>query len=333
MDGLKSGEVRKFVAEIIPTSAGEYSSRAQAAFQDDEPTRSSLVTTRVVAPQPAVSIDAPSAQQVGERITYTVRVTNTSPVVAPDARLLLQYPANLRFLEVGSVQPTSQSVASSQNSGTQAQQAQNSQRESWRQDRQNFNIEQGSWPLGDLQPGESVQVQLTVRAPERYEEVPVRAIAQFWCGDAQDQATTSVAYARTRIVSLPALAVAVVDEQDPVRVGDEVAYEVILMNEGNDADQNVQASVQLPDELTFVRASGDSDVSSEGQRVAFEPIDEIQPGETYRWTVIARPTSAGSVQVTASVSSENLSSPTKVSEPTTLFSQSARRQGQGGSTR
>jgi uncharacterized repeat protein (TIGR01451 family) len=125
----------------------------------------------------------------------------------------------------------------------------------------------------------------------------------------------------------------VVDEEDPVRLGDEITYRVILTNEGNDADQNVQTTVELPDALEFVRASGDTTTESEGQRVAFEPIDQIQPGETYRWTVVARPTSGGSAHVTASVSSENLSSPAKVSEPTTLFSQSARRQSQSSSTR
>jgi uncharacterized repeat protein (TIGR01451 family) len=333
VDGLEAGEVRKFVAEITPTSAGEYSSRAQASFEDDQPTRSSLVTTRVVSPTPAVSIDAPSAEQVGSRIAYTVRVTNNGEVAAPDAKLLLQYPADLRFVEVGDVEPASQSVAAT-DSSSQERQARQNQGNQWRSDRQRFDIEQGGWPLGDLQPGETVQIRLAVTAPQQHDEIPLRAIAQFWCGeDRQDQATTAVAYARTRIVSLPALAVAVVDEEDPVRLGDEITYRVILTNEGNDADQNVQTTVELPDALEFVRASGDTTTESEGQRVAFEPIDQIQPGETYRWTVVARPTSGGSAHVTASVSSENLSSPAKVSEPTTLFSQSARRQSQSSSTR
>jgi uncharacterized repeat protein (TIGR01451 family) len=334
VDGLESGEVRKFVAEITPVAEGEFSSRARANFEDDEPTRSSLVTTRVVSPKPAVSIEAPSAEQIGSRINYTVRVTNEGEVVAPDARLLLQYPADLRFVEVGNVESASQSAASSASSGSQGQQARAAQQQRWRDTRQEFDIEQGSWPLGDLQPGETVRIRLAVTAPRQHDEVPLRAIAQFWCGqDRQDQATTAVAHARTRIVALPALAIAVVDKQDPVRVGEEVSYEVILTNEGNDADQNVQTTVELPNALEFVRASGDTNVQSEGRQVSFEPIERIEPGETYRWNIVARPTSGGSTHVTASVSSDNLSTPAKVSEPTTLFSQSARRQAQESTTR
>jgi uncharacterized repeat protein (TIGR01451 family) len=132
-----------------------------------------------------------------------------------------------------------------------------------------------------------------------------------------------VAYARTRIVSLPALALAIVDRQDPVPVGQQVTYQVILENEGTSADQDVRVQIQLPESLELVSATGDANVQIDGRSATTGPIGQLPPGEVYRWNIVARPVDEGNALVRAQVTSANLRQPARVTEPTTLFSTSA----------
>jgi uncharacterized repeat protein (TIGR01451 family) len=328
VDGLAPEEVRKFVAEIVPQYEGNYESRAHARFERDKPIRSNVTTTQVMAAKAAVSIEALGSVESGGRINYTVRVGNTGEVAAPDVWLILQYPQDLRFDWMDDVVATSQSVKADQ-----SQQSRQRQQSQWRSDRQDLEIEQGQWPLGDLEPGETVELRFSARPDADMENVPLRAVARFGCTDARDAAVdTSVAYANTRIVSLPALALAIMDAEDPVRVGSEITYRIALKNEGDDQDSNVRVTAELPEGLEFVNARGDTAASQQGRSVAFDAIPTLPPGETRRWTLVARPKQGGTTRVTAKVTSDMLQQPASISEPTTLFARSSQQAEQSNQT-
>ena len=60
------------------------------------------------------------------------------------------------------------------------------------------------------------------------------------------------------------------------------AYELRVKNQGTAASINVRLTANLPEQLEFVSADGDSRVVNEGQQLQFAPIPELPPGDAAR---------------------------------------------------
>ncbi len=118
-DGLKAGEVRKFVAKLHATKTGKFSSRATVRAGEDLQAQSNNVTTRVQKPELAVAIDGPSAQQVDALANYTIRVTNRGEIAAPNTQLTLYFPRSADFVRATQPRQSSRQV-SQDSSGSQA---------------------------------------------------------------------------------------------------------------------------------------------------------------------------------------------------------------------
>lgn len=152
--------------------------------------------------------------------------------------------------------------------------------------------------------------------------------AIFRCTDRDAQATecardleeaTARANLQTQLLVVPALRLLVVDEKDPVKVGDTTTYLITVLNQGTGPDQNVTIKAKLPDQEEFVKASGTTKAKSEGQTVTFEPVKELQPGEKAEWTLQVKAKQEGDVRTRVELSSDYLSSPVPDVEPTRLI--------------
>lgn len=219
-------------------------------------------------------------------------------------------------------QPTQAMPQEGQQNQDQQNQGQQSQGE---QDQaQTFDpSETRSWNLGTLEPGQTMEVGFTIRG-QREGILQFRAVADYACGlEDQKEDTLARDMAQTRLIALPALAVAVVDNRDPVPVDGEVQYTVVVANEGEANDSDLRISVKLPEELKFVSASGATDVKSEGQTLQFQPVDTIRPGQKLRWDVTAKAQQAGDINLQVEMQSQHLARTTTTEEPTVLFSDGA----------
>jgi uncharacterized repeat protein (TIGR01451 family) len=210
----------------------------------------------------------------------------------------------------------------SQQSGGQSQQGQQApQAASLESER--FNAKRRNWNLGTIEPGEVRKVTVTFRTDQQG-EVPLRAIAETQCATAaqlEKGLARATAQTQANIIALPALMVAIVDQEDVVPVGQEVIYEITVKNQGRAADQNVEVTVNLPDELTFASVDGPTDAQSEGQTVSFQPIDQLDPGQTAKWTLRATAEDGGEVQTKLELNSQSLDEAVQSEEPTRLVSQ------------
>ncbi|MCG8586152.1 MAG: DUF11 domain-containing protein [Pirellulales bacterium] len=120
------------------------------------------------------------------------------------------------------------------------------------------------------------------------------------------------------------LSLSLADRSDPVVVGTEMTYEIVVKNEEMRPDTNVMLTVTFPEGLTPVPAmtGGPSRPTIDGQTVRFEPVREVRPGErlpVYR--VRVRVDKAGTHLVKAELKSDSLTRPINKAEDTTAYAE------------
>ena len=120
------------------------------------------------------------------------------------------------------------------------------------------------------------------------------------------------------------LTVSVQDLHDPITVGKGLTYEIRVTNPGIASDGQVLAVVTVPPELSVDRIGttgpGRTGFQVQGQTIRFEPVPEIQPGETlnYRVRVTAdRPSRQVILKVQAT--SREMLSPVESEEDTEIL--------------
>lgn len=330
VDGLKAGDTRSFVARVVADEPGDYRSRAEAVAGENLQARSADVATKVIASDLAVQIQGPTQSYVNRNLTYTAFVHNAGQAPARDAKLAIQLPQQgLRLIDVGSVrqsdrqfqsvgqgqprsaEPLSAETAAQRNAATQKDQSPN------QQDSPELAAAR-TIEVGDLAPGETRQIGFVVRAtaPDAF---PVQAVATSACGKDQENRSQAIAQTQVEILSLAALAIGVADEQDPVPVGKQVTYLIAVENEGTAADQNVQVTAKLPQNLEFVEGNGQSEVTNEGGALTFAPVETLEPGAKAEWRVVVTAKQPGNVRFDIDVTSDKSADSVTAAEPTTLF--------------
>jgi len=166
--------------------------------------------------------------------------------------------------------------------------------------------------IGCLMPGQSRTFDATYVA-DKPGEIAVNAQASAYCVD------TVKANVKTTYKGISAILIETVDKVDPVPVGDETTYEIYVKNQGSAPDLNIDLTGTLPKGLTFVSATGDSDVQNDGQNLTFGTVDELAPGDVVSWNVTVKAESADKVQFKLQLKSDANPEPIREEEPTTLY--------------
>jgi uncharacterized repeat protein (TIGR01451 family) len=176
-----------------------------------------------------------------------------------------------------------------------------------------------SWQIGDLQPGESKSTTLYI-STRQTGDVRGRITATARCVEARsDEFTTS-------FTGIPALLMEVVDDNDPVPVGQETVYTIRITNQGSGEATNVRITTVLPPELEFIEVRGGANVRepAAGQpggakRLEFAPLARLAPKASAEWKVRVRAVGAGDVRFGASMTADQLNSPVEETESTNLY--------------
>ncbi len=330
IDTLEPDETRKFVAAIHAEKPGEYASRAIVSEEDGQKTRSRSVKTEIRQAELSVAIDGPGTEYYGRPLGYTVRVTNNGNAPAANAELALHLPQSAAVVSAGDVRDSQQAVEQSRENGsaeaipTLARQGNSQPRDEQAEQRtaDREGAEESAtrdWDLGTLAPGETKEVRVTLRGREAG-DIEAKAVAHYVCARGDDQAkVTTVAATTTEIISLPALMVAVVDEADPVEVDGTVTYAILVENQGTAADRNVKIEVELPDQLEFEKATGETEAKADGNKLQFEAIDELAAGERVQWKVRAKALEKGDIRFRVALTSDSQEQRSVSEEPTRLF--------------
>ena len=114
----------------------------------------------------------------------------------------------------------------------------------------------------------------------------------------------------------PALNVCIVDTEDPICIGETTTYNITVVNQGSEADNNVVVTLTFPDELEPLRASGDSQGQVSGQTVKFAAYPNLGARQTLKYRVDAKAKKSGDARVKLEVSSDSIKTPIVQQEST-----------------
>jgi hypothetical protein len=200
-----------------------------------------------------VEASGPEMEFAGGAGSYGVRVANKGNATARNVQVLVRMPQGARYLQgVGNVR--------SEGSGL-------------------------VWQLGDLAP-----------ATERMLGFDCELVAD---GELQFQATVRGDGAlevsdelTTRVEAVADLKLSVNDPKGPIPVGQEVVYEIHVVNRGSKAATQVNVIAQFSEGIEPVATDGMPGEVQAGQ-VIFQPIAQINPKETVKLTVKAKAQSDG----------------------------------------
>lgn len=175
--------------------------------------------------------------------------------------------------------------------------------------------EGGAVALGRIDPGQTREFTLLMEAAKPT-DATITVAAKAYCVEAvQKQAKVS-------LIGIPAVLIEVVDQVDPVPVGEYTVYEIEVLNQGTAADTNIQVTATLPQGMQFVEGRGDSKVTAEGQTITFTPVKELAPGDIAAWTVRVKATQPAKARLKVELTSEATDQPIIEQEPTTLYGDS-----------
>lgn len=163
--------------------------------------------------------------------------------------------------------------------------------------------------IGRLEAGKATAVSVAVRQTGQ-ETVQLSARASSYCAE------DVMASATTTIRTVPALRLEVIDQTDPVKVGETTVYAVSVKNQGNAAAKNVTLTATLPPQLQFVEGSGTSAVNAQGNQVQFDPLATLNPGDVAAWYVTAKGATAGDARLQLEMNGDYLDKPVIEQEPT-----------------
>lgn len=172
-----------------------------------------------------------------------------------------------------------------------------------------INGNQAVWRVREMKPGEKLtfNITLTTCTPGCF----TNNVTVTNC-----QNCNACAEFTTRWRGRPALNVCINDSEDPICIGEHTTYTISVVNQGSEADSNVNVVVRFPNEITPVGVVGDSQGTISGQTVTFAPYANLRPRQTITFRIDAEAKSSGDARVMTEVSSDAIKSPIMQQEST-----------------
>lgn len=168
-----------------------------------------------------------------------------------------------------------------------------------------------TWNLGNINPGESKSVSLTGKANE-IKTVPNLATATAYCAEAKASISTVVK-------GIPALLLEVEDLEDPIEVGAQVNYAIVVTNQGSANATNIVIKCTLPAEEDYVAAKGPTKEEATAKSVVFAPVPSLAPKEKTTFRVTVKGVAPNDVRFAVEMTSDQLTSPVNETESTHIY--------------
>ncbi len=205
-------------------------------------------TTVVKQPQLQVTKAGPDIRYIGRPADYQITVRNSGDSSATNTVLTDPIPAGTQFVSAS--------------------------------DGGSFSGGRVTWNLGTLEPGGTRTVSLQLKAVTAGS---AKNVATATANCAEGQAQTEM-----KITGIPAVLLEVVDEADPIEVGQNETYTIVVTNQGSAEDTNIKIVCEIPPQMEFVSAGGATPGNSSGRTVTFDALPRLGPKERATWKVVAK---------------------------------------------
>lgn len=278
---LAAGECADFTVNARADATGTYS--VDGAAQADGNLSASAGAQQTVVRQPVleINVECPGRILAGRgvpEVPITITVSNTGDAASPNT--VVEAPV-----------PTGAIFGRASDGGTSA----------------GGTIR---WNLGTLAAGATRSVSFVVQPDARGD---VNASARV-VGDCANAATDNCA---VEVLGVPAVLLEVIDLDDPILVGENVTYQIVVTNQGSAPDRNISIVCNLEAAAEFVTASGQYEVN--GQTVTFAPVGVLNTKERVVFELTVKAVAAGDIRFGVTMNTEELERPVQETESTNFY--------------
>jgi uncharacterized repeat protein (TIGR01451 family) len=165
-----------------------------------------------------------------------------------------------------------------------------------------------TWLVSELAPGQTKMFKavLTSRvAGTHRNEVAASAMG-----------LRDVAQASTLWKGLAALLIEVIDDNDPVQVGDTTTYTIRVTNQGTADETNIGLVMKLTEQVKGISAEG---LTVSPQEMSISTIPKLAPKESATYKITVQGVKAGDARLKVSLTSDGLTSPVTEEESTRVY--------------
>ncbi len=284
---LNPGETRQIRLALAAIKGGEHTVQVIAEAKQSTGAEAYLrkvtqSSVRVISPSVKVAMNGPGLRYKGRNATYQIEVTNDGTAVSNNVRVMHKLPAGFEFI-------------SAENGG--------------KYDASGRSI---GWFVGQLGAGQTATVTVTLKAAALGEQ-------EHLVSALTDQGTRAQSKFRTKVDGVAALVLEVSDQYDPVEVGADTWYEVVIRNEGTKAAANVMLACQLPAGVLLTSTDGPTSASKAADVVRFQPLATLAPGKTVTFRVGVKGQKDGYQRIRAQLVSDSIPEPLTVEELTRFY--------------
>lgn len=277
---LAPGESKSFSVMAMAEKTGKYASKAMATADGDMKAASAETATAVKQPVLAIEKSGRDMVYLTRNVTYDIKVSNTGDAAAANTVVQDMIPQGAKFV-----------------SATMGGQVQ---------------TDKVVWNLGSLAPEASKSMSVTY-APSGIGKVGGKAMAMAECAKAVDAA------AMTDVKGIAAVLLEVVDLSDPIEVGGNETYQIIVTNQGSATATNINVMANLEDTMEFVSGSGASNAAISGEEVKFATLKSLAPKAKATWNLVVKAVKEGDVRIEVEMDCDQIERPVRETESTHFY--------------
>ena len=168
------------------------------------------------------------------------------------------------------------------------------------------------WDVGSLPADSTKELCATVISPQPN---TVRFVATAK-GDCAAQVSTTC---ETVVAGIPAILLEVIDLDDPIEVGSNVVYEIVVTNQGSAPGTGIRVECELENEQQFVSGTGATSVSGSGQTVRMAPVTSLAPKAKATWRVTVKALEESNVRFKVKMISDQMTRDVEETESTNQY--------------
>lgn len=169
-----------------------------------------------------------------------------------------------------------------------------------------------TWRIAELKAGakQNYKITLTTATPGKHCNVVSASSAE---------GLTARAQSCTDWKGQAALLIEVVDNPDPIMIGETTTYTIRVTNQGTAPDSNVKISATFAKEIDPASAAGHTPGTVAAKTVTFAPVASLAAKQVVTWTITAKGAAIGDHRLKVMMNSDLLGTPVTVEESTHVY--------------
>jgi uncharacterized repeat protein (TIGR01451 family)/fimbrial isopeptide formation D2 family protein len=276
---LLAGTARDISVAVKAQKSGRYTNNA-AVFADGINVRSPQVLTIVRQPILNIVKTGPEMQYIDREVAYEIYVTNTGDWPAVNTLIEDEIPAGAAFVKA------SQGGVLVQN--------------------------RVMWKVAKLNPGATAETSVTYM-PRDIGTVVDTVRASAVCAE------VAAVTAKTEVRGVPAVLLEVIDLADPIRIGNNTTYRIMVTNQGSAVAANIAVKAVLEPQMEYVSSVGATNGALAGDTVTFAPLPSLAPKSRATWEVSVKAKAVGDVRFKAIMKCDQLDRDVMETESTDFY--------------